>query len=51
MIDHSVVYGYTENSDETSDQDLLPTTRQRVVVYVSGSAKSRAAGKLPCTAT
>jgi len=29
----------------------LPTARRRVIVYVSGSAKSCAAGKLPRTAT
>jgi len=32
MIAHSVVHGSTDDSDESSDEDLLPTARQRVVV-------------------
>ena len=32
MIDRSVVHGSADDSDESSDQDPLPTTRQRVVI-------------------
>ena len=32
MIDHSGVHGSADDSDESSDEDPLPTTRRRVVV-------------------
>jgi len=51
MIDRSVVHSSADDSDESSDEDRLPTTRRRVIVLVSSSTESRAAGKLPCTAT
>ena len=32
MIDRSVVHGSTDDSDESSDEDWLPTTRRQVIV-------------------
>jgi len=32
MIDRSVVHGSGDDSDDYSDEDQLPTARQRVVV-------------------
>jgi len=32
MIDRSVVHGSADDSDESSDEDLLPTARWRVVI-------------------
>jgi len=32
MIDHFVVDGSPDDSDESSDKDRLPTTRRQVVI-------------------
>jgi len=32
MIDHSVVSGSTDDSDDSSDEDPLPTVRRWVVI-------------------